>query len=85
MGRVYRVLDKKLGEEVALKLIKPEIASDEKNDPSASGMSSGPHARSATPTSPGCTTWEKMRAPTTSRWSMCGAKTSRASSAVRAG
>ena len=28
MGRVYRVLDKKLGEEVALKLIKPEIASD---------------------------------------------------------
>ena len=29
MGRVYRVLDKKLGEEVALKLIKPEIASDE--------------------------------------------------------
>ncbi|MFZ2053936.1 MAG: protein kinase [Candidatus Aminicenantales bacterium] len=30
MGRVYRVLDKKLGEEVALKLIKPEIASDEK-------------------------------------------------------
>jgi serine/threonine protein kinase len=30
MGRVYRVLDKKLGEEVALKLIKPEVASDEK-------------------------------------------------------
>jgi formylglycine-generating enzyme required for sulfatase activity/cephalosporin-C deacetylase-like acetyl esterase/predicted Ser/Thr protein kinase len=29
MGRVYRVLDKKLGEEVALKLIKPEIAADE--------------------------------------------------------
>ncbi|MCX6576035.1 MAG: FlgO family outer membrane protein, partial [Candidatus Aminicenantes bacterium] len=28
MGRVYRVLDKKLNEEVALKLIKPEIASD---------------------------------------------------------
>jgi len=30
MGRVYRVLDKKLDEEVALKLIKPEVASDEK-------------------------------------------------------
>jgi len=30
MGRVYRVLDKKVGEEVALKLIKPEIAADEK-------------------------------------------------------
>ncbi len=30
MGRVYRALDKKLNEEVALKLIKPEIASDEK-------------------------------------------------------
>jgi serine/threonine protein kinase/tetratricopeptide (TPR) repeat protein len=30
MGRVYRVLDKKLNEEVALKLIKPEIASDKK-------------------------------------------------------
>jgi serine/threonine protein kinase/Tfp pilus assembly protein PilF len=29
MGQVYRVLDKKLGEEVALKLIKPEIAADE--------------------------------------------------------
>ena len=29
MGRVYRVLDKKLDMEVALKLIKPEIASDE--------------------------------------------------------
>ena len=28
MGQVYRVLDKKLNEEVALKLIKPEIASD---------------------------------------------------------
>ncbi len=28
MGRVYRVLDKKLSEEVALKLIKPEIAAD---------------------------------------------------------
>ena len=31
MGRVYRVLDKKLNEENALKLIKPEIASDKKN------------------------------------------------------
>jgi serine/threonine-protein kinase len=28
MGKVYRVLDKKLNEEVARKLIKPEIASD---------------------------------------------------------
>jgi serine/threonine protein kinase/tetratricopeptide (TPR) repeat protein len=28
MGKVYRVLDRKLNEEVALKLIKPEIASD---------------------------------------------------------
>jgi tetratricopeptide (TPR) repeat protein len=30
MGRVYRVLDKKLNEEVALKLITPEISSDKK-------------------------------------------------------
>jgi len=30
MGRVYRVLDKELNEEVALKLIKPEIAKDKK-------------------------------------------------------
>ncbi len=30
MGRVYRVLDKKLNEEIALKLIKPEVASDKK-------------------------------------------------------
>jgi serine/threonine protein kinase/Tfp pilus assembly protein PilF len=30
MGRVYRVLDKKLSEEIALKLIKPEIAKDTK-------------------------------------------------------
>jgi len=30
MGKVYRVLDKKLNEEVALKLIKSEIASDKK-------------------------------------------------------
>jgi len=30
MGRVYRVEDKKTNEEVALKLIKPEIASDKK-------------------------------------------------------
>jgi serine/threonine-protein kinase len=30
MGKVYRALDKKLKEEIALKLIKPEIASDEK-------------------------------------------------------
>jgi serine/threonine protein kinase/tetratricopeptide (TPR) repeat protein len=30
MGKVYRVLDKKLNEEVALKLIKPEISSDKK-------------------------------------------------------
>src|SRR5512137_1545442 len=28
MGRVYRALDKKLNEEVALKLIRPEIAAD---------------------------------------------------------
>jgi serine/threonine protein kinase/tetratricopeptide (TPR) repeat protein len=30
MGKVYRVLDKKLDEEVAMKLVKPEIASDKK-------------------------------------------------------
>jgi serine/threonine protein kinase/Tfp pilus assembly protein PilF len=30
MGKVYRALDKKLNEEVALKLVKPEIASDKK-------------------------------------------------------
>lgn len=30
MGRVYRVLDKKLNEEIALKLIKPEISRDKK-------------------------------------------------------
>ena len=30
MGKVYRVEDKKLGEEVALKLIKPEISADKK-------------------------------------------------------
>ncbi|MCK4645161.1 MAG: protein kinase [Candidatus Aminicenantes bacterium] len=30
MGRVYRVLDKKLKEEIALKLIRPEIAKDKK-------------------------------------------------------
>ncbi|UCC39842.1 MAG: protein kinase [Candidatus Aminicenantes bacterium] len=30
MGKVYRALDKKLNEEVALKLIKPEISSDKK-------------------------------------------------------
>ena len=30
MGKVYRVEDKKVKEEVALKLIKPEIASDKK-------------------------------------------------------
>jgi len=30
IGKVYRLLDKKLNEEVTLKLIKPEIASDKK-------------------------------------------------------
>ena len=30
MGKVYKVFDKKIKEEVALKLLKPEIASDEK-------------------------------------------------------
>jgi len=30
MGNVYRVLDKKINEEIALKLIKPAIATDEK-------------------------------------------------------
>jgi TolB-like protein/Tfp pilus assembly protein PilF len=30
MGKVYRVFDKKIGEEVALKLLKPEIASDKR-------------------------------------------------------
>jgi serine/threonine protein kinase len=30
MGRVYKVFDKKIKEEVALKIIKPEIASDKK-------------------------------------------------------
>jgi len=32
MGKVYRVEDKKIKEEVALKLIKPEIASDKKTN-----------------------------------------------------
>ncbi len=31
MGKVYRVIDNKIDEEVALKLLKPEIASDEMN------------------------------------------------------
>ena len=30
MGKVYRVLDQKLSEEIALKLIKPEIAADKR-------------------------------------------------------
>ncbi|MCK4647101.1 MAG: protein kinase, partial [Candidatus Aminicenantes bacterium] len=30
MGKVYKVFDKKIKEEVALKILKPEIASDEK-------------------------------------------------------
>ena len=30
MGKIYRAIDKKLNEEVALKLIKPEIVSDKK-------------------------------------------------------
>lgn len=30
MGKVYKAIDKKLNEEVALKLLKPEIASDKK-------------------------------------------------------
>ena len=30
MGRVYKVFDKKIKEEVALKIIKPQIASDKK-------------------------------------------------------
>jgi len=30
MGRVYRVFDKKVDSEIALKLVKPEIASDKK-------------------------------------------------------
>jgi serine/threonine protein kinase len=30
MGRIYRAVDKKLNEEVALKLIKPEIASEKR-------------------------------------------------------
>jgi serine/threonine-protein kinase len=32
VGKVYRVEDKKIKEEVALKLMKPEIASDKKTD-----------------------------------------------------
>ena len=32
MGKVYRVEDKKIKEEVALKLMKPEIASDKKTN-----------------------------------------------------
>ena len=31
MGKVYRVVDKKIDEEVALKLLRPEITSDERN------------------------------------------------------
>ena len=30
MGKVYRLFDKKVEEEVALKLVKPEIAADRK-------------------------------------------------------
>jgi len=30
MGRIYKVVDKKINEELALKLIRPEIAADKK-------------------------------------------------------
>ncbi len=49
MGRVYRVLDKKLDVEVALKLLRPEIAADEgiierfKNELKLARMISHPH------------------------------------------
>jgi serine/threonine-protein kinase len=32
MGRVYKALDKEVNEKIALKLIKPDIATDKKND-----------------------------------------------------
>ena len=69
MGRVYRALDKKLNEEVALKLVRAEIATTAPPS-SASRPSSSWRARSAILTSAGCTSSWRRRARTSSRWSM---------------
>ena len=64
MGRVYRAHDTKLNEEVALKLIKPEIA-PRRGPSSASTTNSRSPARSAIRTSAGCTTSTRRARPFT--------------------
>ena len=70
MGRVYKVLDKEVNAKVALKLIKPEIASDKKTIERFRNELKV--ARDiAHRTSVGCTIWVKKRVLITSQRSMC--------------
>ena len=80
MGRVYRVLDKKLNEEVALKLIQPEIAAD------AETIGAVQHRAEARPQDqppehrPDVRAHGGRRSCTSSPWNTSRAKTSGASS-----
>ena len=82
MGRVYRVEDKKLNQEVALKLIKPEVARDKKtierfrNELKTARMISHKNV---------CRMFDlgEAEGPISSRWNMSAARTSRASSGGR--
>ena len=70
MGKVYRALDKTLNEEVALKLIRPEIALDETDARTVPERAEDWLAKSAIAMSAGCSTWGRKKACTSLRWSM---------------
>jgi hypothetical protein len=74
MGIVYRAYDKKVGEEIALKILHPEIASTRRPS-TVSGMRSSWPAGSLTRMSVGCTSSTKMAKHCSSRWSMCPDRT----------
>ena len=85
MGKVYKVHDTKIGEKIALKLIRPEMPAWTRRRSSGSRTSSSSPGRSVTRTSARCSTWVKTRASAISPWSMSTARTSGSSSARSGG
>ena len=74
MGRVYKVFDTKIKEKVALKLIKPEVASDKETIERFATRSAWPEG-SAIGTSARCSTLARRKAPISSPWNTSMAKT----------
>ena len=74
MGKVYKALDTKVDEQIAIKLLNPEVAGDE-NPVSAFARSSRRPARSRTGISAGSMISARRRARRSSPWNMSRVRT----------